>query len=45
MYGGFYDEILKKDPVGRAKRRWEYDIKMDLREIIWEVGPDLSGSG
>jgi hypothetical protein len=42
-YGGFYEKILKKEPVGRARRRWEYNIKMDLKEMKWEVGPDLSG--
>jgi hypothetical protein len=24
-----------KRPLGRPKRRWEYGIKMDLREIDW----------
>jgi hypothetical protein len=23
-----------KRPLGRPKRRWEYNIKMDLREIV-----------
>ena len=43
--GGFYEEILRKEIVGRARQRWEYDIKMDLKEMKWAVGPDLSGSG
>jgi hypothetical protein len=24
-----------KKPQGRPRRRWEYNIKMDLREIGW----------
>jgi hypothetical protein len=24
-----------KRPIGRPRRRWENDIKMDLREIGW----------
>jgi hypothetical protein len=26
-----------KKPLGRPRRRWEYNIKMYLREIGWEV--------
>jgi hypothetical protein len=26
-----------KRPFGRRKRRWGYNIKMDLREIEWEI--------
>jgi hypothetical protein len=35
-----------KRPLGRARRRWEDNIKMDLREIGggW-YGQDSSGSG
>jgi hypothetical protein len=25
-----------KRPLGRPRRRWVYDIKMDLREIGWD---------
>jgi hypothetical protein len=25
-----------KGPLGRPRRRWVYDIKMDLREIGWD---------
>jgi hypothetical protein len=25
----------RKRPLGRQKRRWEDDIKMDLRDIGW----------
>jgi hypothetical protein len=27
-----------KRPQGRPRRRWEDNIKMDLREIGWDVG-------
>jgi hypothetical protein len=33
-----------KRPLGRPRRRWVDNIKMDLREIGWD-GLDLSGSG
>jgi hypothetical protein len=23
-------------PHGRPRHRWEYDIKMDLKEVLWE---------
>jgi hypothetical protein len=26
-----------KRPLGKPRRRWEYIIKMDLREIGWEI--------
>jgi hypothetical protein len=26
-----------KRPLGRPRRRWEDNIRMDLREIAWEV--------
>jgi hypothetical protein len=32
-------------PLGRPRRRWEDNIKMDLREVGWEHGLDQSGSG
>jgi hypothetical protein len=25
----------EKGPLGRQRRRWEYNIKMDFREIEW----------
>jgi hypothetical protein len=24
-----------KKPLGRPRRRWEVNIKMDLREVVW----------
>jgi hypothetical protein len=26
----------RKRPLGRYRHRWEDDIRMDLREIVWE---------
>jgi hypothetical protein len=31
-------------PLGRPRRRWEDNIKMDLREVGWGHGLDPSGS-
>jgi hypothetical protein len=45
-YGeGFCEEIFRKESVEKARRRWEYNIKMGLKEMKWAVEPDLSGSG
>jgi len=27
-----------KRPLGRPRLRWEYNIKMDLQEIVWGGG-------
>jgi hypothetical protein len=29
-------ENLKGEPLGRSRRRWKDNIRMDLREIGWE---------
>jgi len=29
-----------KRPLGRPRRRWEDNIKMDLQEVEWEHGLD-----
>ena len=34
-----------KRPVGRPRRRWEDNIKMDLQAVGWGHGLDCSGSG
>jgi hypothetical protein len=26
-----------KRPLGRPRHKWEYNIRMDLTEIVWEV--------
>ena len=31
--------------LGRTRRRWEDNIKMDLQEVGWRYGLDCSGSG
>ena len=31
--------------LGRPRRRWGNNIKMDLQELGWGPGLDLSGSG
>jgi hypothetical protein len=30
---GFAGETLRKEPFGRLRRRWEDNIKMDLKEV------------
>ena len=30
-----------KSPLGRPKRRWEDNIKMDLQKVGWEARPGL----
>jgi len=41
VYTGFWRGNLRgKRPLGRPRHRWEYNIKMDLLEIGWEVGMD-----
>ena len=30
---GFGGETVGKGPLGRNRRRWEYNIKMDLQEV------------
>jgi hypothetical protein len=32
-----------KRPLGRPRRRWENDIKMDLKEVGWWHGLDSFG--
>jgi hypothetical protein len=34
-----------KQPLGRPRRRWEDKIKMDLQEVGWGHGVDMSGKG
>jgi hypothetical protein len=31
--------------LGRPRRRWKYNIKMDLKEVEWGHGLDLFGLG
>jgi len=34
-----------KRPLGRPRRRWEDNIKMNLQQVVWGHGLDRSGSG
>jgi hypothetical protein len=36
---------VRKKPLGRPRRRWEDNIRMDLRETVGRCGLDSSGSG
>ena len=50
MWGKGVDRVLVgrpegKRPLGRPRRRWEDNIKMDLQEVGWGYGLDLDGSG
>jgi hypothetical protein len=39
-------KLERKNPLGRPRRRWVDNIKIDLREIEWGgVDWDRSGSG
>jgi hypothetical protein len=46
---GVYRALVGKPegrrPLGRPRRRWEDNIKMDLQEVGWGHGLDQSGSG
>jgi hypothetical protein len=33
----------EKRPLGRLRRRWEDNIKIQLHEVVWGQGLDLSG--
>jgi hypothetical protein len=47
--GAYYILVGRPDgrrPLGRPRRRWEDNIKMDLREKrVWGCGLDSLGSG
>jgi hypothetical protein len=36
MHTKVWSDNLKGREIGRSKRRWEDNIRMDLREIGWE---------
>ena len=36
MYKGFGGEPEEKRPLGRARHRWEDNIKIDLQDVEWE---------
>jgi hypothetical protein len=35
----------EKTLLGRHKHRWEYNVKIHLKDVIGECGVDSSGSG
>ena len=35
MHIGFWWGNLRERPLGRTRRRWEDNIKMDLQEVGW----------
>jgi hypothetical protein len=35
MCTGFWWEIPREKPLESPRRRWEYGVKLDLREIGW----------
>jgi hypothetical protein len=45
VYRGLVEKPEGKRPLERPRRKWEYGIKMDFREIGWGGGMDSSGSG
>jgi hypothetical protein len=36
VYKTLIGKLEGKRPFGRSRRRWEDNIKMDLREIFWK---------
>jgi hypothetical protein len=44
-YRDFVGKPEERRPLGRPRRRWKDNIKMDLREVGWEHRLDQSDSG
>ena len=45
-YSVLVEKHEERRPLGRTRRRWENNIKMDLREVGWGTdGLDRCGSG
>jgi hypothetical protein len=44
-YGVLVGKSEGRRPLGTPRRRLEDNIKMDLQEVVWGHGLDLSGSG
>ena len=40
-----YQNSEQRLPLGKPRRRWKNNIKMDLQEVEWGHGLNLSGSG
>ena len=45
VYRNLVDKPEGKSQLGRHRHRWEDNIKIDLQEMEWGHGLDLSGSG
>jgi hypothetical protein len=45
MFTKFWPGNLKAKALGRPRRGWEYNIKMDLKERVCWCGLDSSGAG
>jgi hypothetical protein len=43
-YRALEEKPVPKSPLGRPRRRWKNNIKMDFQEVVGEHGLDLSGS-
>jgi hypothetical protein len=44
-YRSLVGRLEGRRPVGRPRRIWEDNIKMDLQEVGWGHGLDWAGSG
>jgi hypothetical protein len=44
-YGVLVGKPEEIRPLGRPRQRWDYDIKMDLKEVGSRCGLDTSVSG
>jgi hypothetical protein len=44
VYRVLVGKLDGKRPLGKPRRRWEYTIRIDPREIVWGGGLDSSGS-
>jgi len=45
VYRGLLGKSVVKRPLGRPRRRWEDNIKVDLQKWDWGYGMDRAGSG
>ena len=41
VYRGLVEKPEGKRPLGRPRRRWEDNIKMDLQEVGWGIWTEL----
>jgi hypothetical protein len=45
VYKVLVGKTKRKEPIGRPRHRWDYGIRMDLREIGWGCRVDSAGQG